>query len=68
MHCTAFEKLKSQQLCSCSINVKKISLQLQILMSKTSQLKMACKEGSGCIAQLKQQKSKKVILLGSTPP
>jgi len=33
---------------------------------KTSQFKMVCKDNSGCITQLKQQKSKKVILLVST--
>jgi len=35
-------------------------------LSKTSQFKTVCKEDSGYITQLKQQKSKKVILLVST--
>jgi len=38
----------------------------QILSLKTSQFKTACKDDSGCITQLKQQKSKKMILLVST--
>jgi len=37
-------------------------------MSKTSQFKTACKDNSGYIAQQKQQKSKKVVLLSSTSP
>jgi len=35
-------------------------------MSKTSQFKTACKDNSGYIAQLKQQKNKNLILLSST--
>jgi len=39
-----------------------------IIVKKTSQFKTVCKDDSGCITQLKQQKSKKVILLRSTSP
>jgi len=35
---------------------------------KTSQFKTVCKDDSGYVTQLKQQKSKKVILLSSTSP
>jgi len=37
-------------------------------MSKTSQFEMACKDDSSYVAQLKQQKPKKLILLSSTSP
>jgi len=39
-----------------------------LLLKKTSQFKTVCKDDSGCITQLKLQKSKKVILLSSTLP
>jgi len=42
--------------------------QLKVLLLKTSQFKTVCKDNSGYITQLKQEKSKKVILLSSTSP
>ena len=39
-----------------------------LLLKKTSQFKMVCKDDSGYITQLKEQKSKNVILLSSTSP
>jgi len=41
---------------------------IRLLLLKTSQFKTVCKDDSGYITQLKQQKSKKVILLSSTSP
>jgi len=38
------------------------------LLKKTSQFKTICKDNSGYITQLKQQKSKKVILLSGKSP
>jgi len=41
---------------------------LQIIVLKTSQFKTVCKDDSGYVTQLKEQISKKVILLSSTSP
>jgi len=41
---------------------------LKVLLLKTSQFKTVCKDNSGYITQLKQEKSNKVILLSSTSP
>jgi len=41
---------------------------IRIIVKKTSQFKTVCKDDSGYIIQLKQQKSKKVILRCSTSP
>jgi len=45
-----------------------LSISLCITVKKTSQFKTVCKDDSGYITQLKQQKIKKVILLSSTSP
>ena len=45
-----------------------VSSLIHLLLLKTLQFKTVCKDDSGYVTQLKQQKSKKVILLSSTLP
>jgi len=45
-----------------------LSYKINIIVKKTSQFETVCKDDSGYITQLKQQKLKKVILLSSTSP
>jgi len=40
---------------------------LRTIIKKTSKFKTVCKDDSGCIRQIKRQKSKTVMLLSSIP-